>query len=335
MRQASSHGKDQKENGGGIWERFLIHLGKHQRYFTVEEIAKELDVSQELVNALIEELLVHHRRMNEVNGRPTDYERKLTPKTDYKWKLTPKGRRQLLDRLRKERSSKDVSEALSRAKSDSEIDRIRVDYEQTLATYRMLADIRFKLLAFVPTISGAAITLLSSKIAQTQPQTTLVISMLGFLVTLGIAFYDQRNSEIHDQMVSRAGFLERVLQFPVFDRREGHMRQRPKHSRYLFNIYEIWHDRALALIYGTVLGAWLFPFCYALFSVVGGARQLAAWASVVFAGLAAIAFIAEFHRSRNCAHRRTAEGFSPLFCCFTAFVITIELADKSLMYNVP
>jgi len=96
------------------------------------------------------------------------------------------------------------------------------------------------------------------------------------LVTLGIAFYDQRNSEIHDQMVSRARFLERVLQFPVLHGREGHMRQRPESSRYLFNIYKMWHDRALAIIYGSVLGAWPFPFCYALVSVASASRQSAA-----------------------------------------------------------
>jgi hypothetical protein len=291
MREASSYDKDPKKNGEGTWERILIRLGVLPRYFTDEEIiAEERDVNRELVSRCIEQLL-QDRRMKEVDVR----------QTDNGWELTSKGRRQVLNCLREERTLRDVEQALSRAKSDTdksdtEIDRIKVDYEQTLATYRMLADIRFKLLAFVPTISGAAIALLSSKTAQTHPQTTLVISLLGFLVTLGIAFYDQRNSEIHDQMVSRAGFLERVLQFPVLHGREGHMRQRPKSSRYLFNIYRIWHDRALAIIYGTVLGAWLFPFCYALFSVVGGARQSAAWTSAVIAGLAAMAFIAEFHR---------------------------------------
>lgn len=285
MREASSLDKDPKKNGEGTWERILIRLGVLPKYFTDEEIAEDQDVNRELVSRCIEQLL-QDRRMKEVNVR----------QTDNGWELTSKGRRQVLNCLREERTLRDVEQALSRAKKATLIDRIKVDYEQTLATYRMLADIRFKLLAFVPTISGAAIALLSSKTAQTQPQTTLVISLLGFLVTLGIAFYDLRNSEIHDQMVTRAGFLERVLQFPVLHGREGHMKQRPKSSRYLFNIYRIWHDRALAIIYGTVLGAWLFPFCYALFSVVGGARQSAAWASAVIAGLAAMAFIAEFHR---------------------------------------
>ena len=41
-------------------------------------------------------------------------------------------------------------------------DYTRLDYEQTLQTYRMLADIRFKLLAFIPVVSGIAITFLTS-----------------------------------------------------------------------------------------------------------------------------------------------------------------------------
>jgi hypothetical protein len=162
MRDAPNHGKVPKENDGGTWERFLIRLGIHQKYFTVKEIAKELDVSREEVNVLIEHFLLRDGWINEVNGRQRDYE----------WVLTPKGRRQLLNDLSKLRLPQEVAQAHISAESDSDFDRIKVDYEQTLATYRMLADIRFKLLAFVPTISGAAITFLSSKTAQAEPQTS-------------------------------------------------------------------------------------------------------------------------------------------------------------------
>ncbi len=35
-------------------------------------------------------------------------------------------------------------------------DRLRLDYDQTNQLLRALMDVRFKLLAFVPTVSGAA-----------------------------------------------------------------------------------------------------------------------------------------------------------------------------------
>ena len=137
-------------------------------------------------------------------------------------------------------------------------------YEQTLASYRMLADIRFKLLAFIPVISGIAITFLTSdpETVQNYPQMALIIGVLGFFVTLGIAFYDQRNSRLHDATLGYARDLERRLR-PSSG--EGHiieMRRAPR--RRLFGVVEIWHDRALALIYGSVLGAWLFPVSYAI-----------------------------------------------------------------------
>jgi len=44
---------------------------------------------------------------------------------------------------------------------NAEYERRKLDYEQAVDTYRQLADIRFKLLAFVPTLSGAAVALLS------------------------------------------------------------------------------------------------------------------------------------------------------------------------------
>src|SRR5215217_1914196 len=141
MREASSHGKAPKENGGGTWERFLIRLGRvgeRQRYFTLEDIVEERDVDRELVKRCIEQLLLQDRRIHEVNGRLTDN----------RLELTPKGRRQFLNCLREERLPEDVKQARSRVKSDSDFDRVKVDYEQTLATYRMLTDIRFKLLAF-------------------------------------------------------------------------------------------------------------------------------------------------------------------------------------------
>ena len=68
----------------------------------------------------------------------------------------------------------------------------KFDYEQTLETYRQLTDIRFKLLAFVPALSGAAIALLTR--SEIDGLEGVGLAGLGFVVTLGIALYDQRNT---------------------------------------------------------------------------------------------------------------------------------------------
>lgn len=72
-------------------------------------------------------------------------------------------------------------------------EKLKLDYEQTTAYYHHLADSRFKLLALVPIVTGAAIGLLSQG---ADPATVLVIGILGFVVTLGLFFYNQRNTQI-------------------------------------------------------------------------------------------------------------------------------------------
>jgi hypothetical protein len=172
-------------------------------------------------------------------------------------------------------------------------DYTRLDYEQTLQTYRMLADIRFKLLAFLPVVSGATITFLTidPKTVPDNPQMALVIGLFGFFVTLGIAFYDQRNSRLHDATIRYARYLESILG-PSYVK--GHITETRSSGRQrLFGIVEIWHDRALALIYGSVLGAWLFPVSYAI--------SKNWWIAGSVAILAAILFIAEIHRLETAA----------------------------------
>jgi hypothetical protein len=125
--------------------------------------------------------------------------------------------------------------------------------------------------------------------------------VLGFVVTLGIVIYDQRNSQIHDETVGRAQFLEDVLKFPSRKGRSGHMSQRPDDNRRLFNLMNMWHDRGLALIYGAVLGAWIFPIAYAVLdlwedlpiTVLGLSKYSAAG---LLAALTAAVFFIEFQR---------------------------------------
>ncbi len=64
-----------------------------------------------------------------------------------------------------------------------------MECDHTLQQFAMLADIRFKLLASVPVLAGAAIAFLGQTAA---PETTLAVRLLGFIETINITFYDIR-----------------------------------------------------------------------------------------------------------------------------------------------
>src|SRR5688572_16163035 len=68
---------------------------------------------------------------------------------------------------------------------------LRLDYEQTNELHRWLADIRFKLLALVPVISGTAVAFLAEAQQKISPVTGFALGILGFVITLGIVLYDQ------------------------------------------------------------------------------------------------------------------------------------------------
>jgi len=84
--------------------------------------------------------------------------------------------------------------------------RLWADYGHALDIYRQLAEIRFKLLAFVPTLSGAAVALLTEATIDRWEKVSL--ASLGFLVTLGIVIYDQRNTQFYNGAISRAQYIE-------------------------------------------------------------------------------------------------------------------------------
>ena len=172
-------------------------------------------------------------------------------------------------------------------------ERDKLDYEQTLESVRQLTEIRFKLLAFVPSLSAAAIALVTKRVL---PGVEAAVGVLGFLLTLGITFYDQRNSILYDDLIGRAKGIEtNVLRFQARSGDAGEaggaFADRPAYRPRLFGVIEIWHDRALAIVYGAVLGGWTFPIA------VGGGAQLR-WAAAVSA-LVGAAAILELQRLRG------------------------------------
>jgi hypothetical protein len=121
-------------------------------------------------------------------------------------------------------------------------------YDQVCSAWKELIGVRFKLLGLVPTISLALLaTILSAKGPGDGLDwpSKLLISLLGLLATFGLFVYDRRNSELHDDLISRGRKIEDELGIDT-----GIFRGRLK----AFGIFK--HDIATNVIYVACLLAW-------------------------------------------------------------------------------
>lgn len=166
---------------------------------------------------------------------------------------------------------------------DANVDRLRLDYGQTTDLLRTLTDVRFKLLAFVPTISGAAVALLSRGASAAE---LLVVGLLGLIATVGVVLYDLRNTEIYDYAMFRAQALEAELGMTSLSRPSttgGLFTERPPHTLRVFGFATAAHDRALALVYSAAIGGWNYLVFWGFFHAlhVSGAQALGSIAGVI------------------------------------------------------
>jgi hypothetical protein len=83
------------------------------------------------------------------------------------------------------------------------------EYSEACNNFRLLTDIRFKLLAFLPIAAAAAIL---SNDRATVPG--LALSPFGLVVTLGLVTYNKRNDQLDNELVGRASTIERNLVLP-------------------------------------------------------------------------------------------------------------------------
>lgn len=175
------------------------------------------------------------------------------------------------------------------SKSDSEQDNLRTDYEQTNEQIRMLTDIRFKLLTLIPTGTVVAVSVLGTTVPI---RVVPVVGILGFVIVFAIAMYDLRNSQLYDASLNRAIQLESQLHIPD----GGLYMNRPKRGVKLLGVL-VWHDRALALIYGTTLGGWFYLIAYSSLNILlpSNINDVFYPALILFSAVVAGAFIWHFH----------------------------------------
>jgi hypothetical protein len=126
------------------------------------------------------------------------------------------------------------------------------EYGEVSSNFRLLTDIRFKLLAFLPIATAAAAALKGD----TLTVGSFVLSLFGLAVTVGLATYNSRNDQLYNELVGRAAFIERSLAIP-----DGAFANRPRpwlNFRLLGRNWTIDHGNGISTIYTASILLWLF-----------------------------------------------------------------------------
>lgn len=163
-------------------------------------------------------------------------------------------------------------------------------YEQTVGMIKQLIEIRFKLAAFVPVVTGAAIAVIRAN--DIRPLTQTILAVGGLVVALGIVVYDLRNTEVLRAAAKRQTQLEEKL-FSTSSAKSDDTQ---------FLKIPVNHRAGLALVYTATVTAWLWVLLDALATRVdtpdwrwdwqpGRWLQDEAHASLVAAALSVIAAI--------------------------------------------
>jgi hypothetical protein len=159
---------------------------------------------------------------------------------------------------------------------------LRAEYQVAIDIIKLLTDIRFRCLVFVTAITAVASALVSSTAdAGMKP----AVGILGLLATLGIAIYELRNSQLYELAMDRAKALEQALDAPrtrklrqeaadpggIFSERLAYIpaaeKDETSQDTMRFWFFGVQHDRGLALVYSSAMGAWLYLALYGLISL--------------------------------------------------------------------
>jgi hypothetical protein len=136
------------------------------------------------------------------------------------------------------------------------------EYGEVCNNFRMLTDIRFRLLAFLPIASAAAVVAALVAVmnkdvpAGIELAVGFALSLFGLVATIGLATYNARNDQLYFELVSRAAAIERSLNLP-----DGAFANRPGTWQRIVLLgmeWEIDHGTAVRTIYGASITLWLF-----------------------------------------------------------------------------
>ncbi len=162
------------------------------------------------------------------------------------------------------------------------------EYGEVSSSFRLLTDIRFKLLAFLPTVAAAGAIFKGDSASLTG----VALSLFGLAATLGLVTYNARNNQLYNELVARAASIERSLGLP-----DGAFANRPaawltirfpwprraaskdpsgragwRTLRLRYENWKVDHGTGVQTIYAATIIFWVFGL---LAQVLEGARQ--AW----------------------------------------------------------
>jgi hypothetical protein len=163
-----------------------------------------------------------------------------------------------------------------------ETERQRLEYDATVELLRSLTEVRFKLLALVPTLAGGVVVLASAHSAGLE---LVAIGLLGATATAGILVYELRNAQIRRSAAARAGAFEQA-NFPG-----GALVVPPRSAGRL----ELGHTLGVALVYGAALAGWSYLIAWGALRIAdaGHARAIGLGVGAA-AGVAAVRWIVRF-----------------------------------------
>jgi hypothetical protein len=182
------------------------------------------------------------------------------------------------------------------------------EYSEVSSNFRMLTDIRFKLLAFLP-IAAAVTTVLKQ---ESPGAIMLALSLFGLVVTIGIVTYNARNDQLYDELLGRAAAIERSLGIP-----DGAYANRPKAwlRIRLFGVkWNVDHRAAIGTIYSASIALWLFGVVVYVLGVT--VKNLPTWWVDLIAIAAAI--IITYLGGRSIRRQREARSMDMQFLAASA-----------------
>jgi hypothetical protein len=131
-------------------------------------------------------------------------------------------------------------------------DALLKEYSEVGYSFRLLTDIRFRLLALLP-IAAAAAAALKGDAFGIQ---AFVLSLFGLVATLGLATYNTRNDQLYEELIARAASIERSVGLP-----DGTFANRP---RPWLDVplgklrWSIDHRNGVTTIYAASIALWAF-----------------------------------------------------------------------------
>lgn len=134
-------------------------------------------------------------------------------------------------------------------------------YGEVLQAWRLLTDVRFRLMNLLPAISIVAfVPLLALTASSNNPALIggILLAMLGLCLSHGLHIYDHRNDAIYNHTLSRARRIEAELDIDT-----GLMLGRPKHPH-----ARVSHGRATAWVFRSVKAAWLVVAAVMFWAVI-------------------------------------------------------------------